>query len=651
MTLVLPGLPWSLQFVAEVEAGDAALEVTAEMEPGGRVGLRLVNGGTSAARVATVRLTAELDALAASGWLWIHGRQMGADALIHNFGDEAAEGYSGSYVAEADAGRVFTSAEVCVVTLPAKSSPTLVIGSLRGDRFATSVRFAVDRDEDIVERLVVEIDVQGIEVAGGQTLELPPLYLAEGSDAQLLIRQYADAVAVEMEARVPERPPTGWCSWYYFYDKVSEADIVANLESMVAEGHPANVVQIDDGYQSATGDWLTPNEKFPSGMAALAGRIDAAGYRPGLWLAPFLLHEESRTLAEQPEMALKRKDGSLYTVDTWLGRCAVLDCSHPAAEARLREVIGTVVSEWGYRYLKLDALAFADAAATDVVYHDANGTGPANLRRGLEIIREAAGEETFILGCTCPFAPAIGLVDAMRVGPDVKAVWADGTRPSVRHAMRMTLQRNWMHGRWWANDPDCLIVRETDTELTEAETRFLATSIVLSGGMVVASDDLPALSDERRAMAMALFPPAGVAAAPLVSSDGPTPDVWRAQLDDERALVGVLNWSDEGQWVSPSEILRPGESGFDVWGAKVLGHGDIYLNAHDATLWQVTMTGPGARVVGDSGHIDYARLAMESVSGRVHVTNESRTARVVAIEAHGQIDAVPFPAGAAAWFD
>ncbi len=626
------------------------MSVQAELEPGGRVALRLVNGG-AAAGVRAVTLVAVLDAVAASGWLWMHGRQMGSDALVHNLGDEPPEGYGGGYVQEKQAGRVFTSAEVVVATLPAKPSPVLVIGSVRGDRFETSIKTTVDTDEDIVASLTVEFDLQGIEVGAGETVALPVLYLTEGSDAQRLIAQYADAVSAEMGARVPDHPPTGWCSWYYFYDKVSEADVLANLEAMVAERHPAEVVQIDDGFQSVTGDWLVPNEKFPSGMGALAQRIDEAGYTPGLWLAPFVLHVDSTVLAERPEIALKRRDDSLYTVETWLGRCAVLDCTHPAAEARLREVTRGVVKEWGYRYLKLDALMFADISAAEVAFHDPAATGPANLRRGLQIIRDVAGDETFILGCTCPFAPAVGMVDAMRVGPDVKAVWAERTGPSVRQVMRMALQRNWMHGRWWANDPDCLIVGDTDTELTAGETRFLTTAIALSGGMVVAGDNLAELSDERRALARALFPPAGVAAAPVDSADGPIPDVWRAQIDEDRALVGVLNWSDEGTWVSLNEILAPGECAFDIWGAKVLGHGDVYLEPHDATLWQVTAPGPGARLVGDSGNINYAGLAQRHVSGRVHVTNEGPAARVVAVSARNQISAVTFPPGTAAWFD
>ena len=56
-----------------------------------------------------------------------------------------------------------------------------------------------------------------------------------------------------MGARVPGHVPTGWCSWYYFYNRVSEANIVSNLAVMVADRHPAEYVQIDDGYQSQTG--------------------------------------------------------------------------------------------------------------------------------------------------------------------------------------------------------------------------------------------------------------------------------------------------------------------------------------------------------------------------------------------------------------
>jgi alpha-galactosidase len=388
-------------------------------------------------------------------------------------------------------------------------------------------------------------------------------------------------------------------------------------------------------------------------MAALAKEIAAAGYRPGLWLAPLVMHEDSLVLREHPEFALKLADGATLFVETWLGRCAVLDCTHPGAAAWLRKVIGTVVREWGYTYLKLDAMSFAAQDGSRVRYHTPNTTAPQNLRRGLEIIREAAGDETFILGCTCHFGPAVGLVDAMRVGPDVKELWSNGPNPSVKHAMRLTLQRNWMHRRWWVNDPDCLIVRDTDTVLTEAEVRFLATGIALSGGMVVASDDLPKLPESRREMALALFPPAGIAAEPVDSLEGPVPLAWRADLGDGRFFVGVLNWGDEPRWVRSGELLRPGEVAFDIWNGTKLGMGDILLRPHEGTLWQVT--GPGAgltpRVAGDSGHVNYDQLYQRQVSGRIQLRNDLPRPRVVGIETRGQVFEVELAPGEKRWFD
>lgn len=311
----------------------------------------------------------------------------------------------------------------------------------------------------------------------------------------------------------------------------------------------------------------------------------------------------------------------------------------------------TVTRTWGYEYLKLDALAYAAASAETVRFAQPGTTAAANLRRGLEVIREAAGDETFILGCTCHFGPAVGLVDAMRVGPDVREAWEDGPRPSVKHALRMTLQRNWTHNRWWVNDPDCLIVRESDTELTEAEVRFLATGIAISGGMVVASDDLTKLSEDRRSMAMALFPPAGVAARPYDPGEAPVPSAWRADLGDGRSVVGILNWAEAARYVVLAEYLRPGEIAFDLWNARIPGMGDMLLGPHEGTLWQVSAPAKAPRVVGDSGSLTYGALYQRQVSGRIQVRNDLDRPRTIAIEARGRVFEVPLAPGEMRWFD
>jgi alpha-galactosidase len=460
---------------------------------------------------------------------------------------------------------------------------------------------------------------------------------------------YAARVGSEMGARVPATVPSGWCSWYYYYGRVTEADIRANLEALRSSRLPVDYVQVDDGYQPATGDWLSANDKFPSGMQRLAGDIREAGYRPGIWLAPLLLHESSATLRDRPGLALRDAAGETLFVDTWLGRCAVLDCTNPESAAWLREVIRTIVGSWGYDVLKLDALVFAARPAHAVRYHEPGTTAAANLRRGLEVIREAAGD-AFLLGCTLLFGPAIGLVDAMRTGPDVAATWDAGTRPSVRHAMRMALQRNWMHGRWWANDPDCLLVRDSETELDEPETRFLATAIALSGGLVVASDNMTELTNERLDLLRALLPPTGIAARPVDAGNGPVPEAWRAQLDEGRSLLGILNWSDRPRWAGRDELLGPGEVAFDLWNGRLAGMGDVLLRPHEGLLWQVSAPGRGPRAVGDSASATFAGLHTRQVSGQLELVNELDRPRTVAIESRGQLYEVELAPGERRWF-
>jgi len=103
--------------------------------------------------------------------------------------------------------------------------------------------------------------------------------------------------------------------------------------------------------------------------------------------------------------------------------------------------------------------------------------------------------------------------------------------------------------------------------------------------------------------------------------------------------------------VVTGELLRPGEVAFDVWGARLLGMGDVYLRPHDAVLWQVAGRGPTPRVVGDSASLTYRDLFVRQVSGRVQVRNDLQRTRTIAIEARGRAFEVTLQPGEMRWFD
>ncbi len=80
----------------------------------------------------------------------------------------------------------------------------------------------------------------------------------------------------------------GWISWFAFYDKVTEADVLETAdilaETLLAFGY--DLLQIDDGYQRGEGRpdlWLEANEKFPRGLGFLTEYIRGKGMTPGIW--------------------------------------------------------------------------------------------------------------------------------------------------------------------------------------------------------------------------------------------------------------------------------------------------------------------------------------------------------------------------------
>jgi alpha-galactosidase len=310
-----------------------------------------------------------------------------------------------------------------------------------------------------------------------------------------------------MNARVSAPFQRGWCSWYHYFHAITEDALRANLKSLEAmrSEFPLDVVQLDDGFQSALGDWDTTNAKFPGGLKKIAGEIRAAGFKAGIWTAPFLAARGSRVMMDHPEWFITRAEtgepvraGHNANWTTSDDKFAyALDPSNPAFVAHLRHLFKKLTRDFGFSYLKLD---FLYAAAAPGRRHDLHLTRGETLRHGLEAIRAGAGDDAFILGCGCPIGQAVGVVDGMRIGPDVSPFWgktASGAGdPSTVYALDAIIARSFMHRRLWLNDPDCLMLRARETRLSADERAALAATIIASGGMLLISDDMSLLDAE-----------------------------------------------------------------------------------------------------------------------------------------------------------
>jgi alpha-galactosidase len=263
--------------------------------------------------------------------------------------------------------------------------------------------------------------------------------------------RWADGYAVAAGVGPLRPPPTLWCSWYCYRTEVTERDMLENLAAIRRLRLPVDVLQLDDGYQAELGDWLALSGRFRS-LADLVGRIRDQGLRAGIWTAPFLVSGYSRLYAEHPDWLV----GGAAAGHNWGQDLLALDVTHPDAADYLRRVFSTL-RQLGIDFFKID---FVYAGALDGGRHQ--DVPPVEAyRRGVRLIRDAVGPDAYLLGCGAPILPSVGLVDAMRVGPDIGPAFdppdGDLARPSQRSAALSVAGRAWQHGRFWANDPDCLL--------------------------------------------------------------------------------------------------------------------------------------------------------------------------------------------------
>jgi alpha-galactosidase len=319
----------------------------------------------------------------------------------------------------------------------------------------------------------------------------PVLESSYGPDLGRALGEWADGVAAAAGVDPPRPAPTVWCSWYHYFTEVTEADMVENLDAMDRLRLPVDVVQLDDGYQAELGDWLTLSDRFAS-LPDLVGRIRDRGRRAGIWVAPFLVGARSEVARRHPEWLVggPHPDGPPASAGhNWDQDLFGLDTTHPGAVDWLTEVFGTLAG-YGFDYFKID---FVYGAALPGRRHSPDVPGVAAYRHGVRAIRAAIGD-AYLLGCGAPILPSIGLVDAMRVSPDIalhyEPVGGDMSQPSQRTAVLNGVARAYQHGRWWVNDPDCLVARP-EVERREA----WAAHVERYGGLRGSSDRLGALDD------------------------------------------------------------------------------------------------------------------------------------------------------------
>ena len=528
----------------------------------------------------------------------------------------------------------------------------VVAGSLSQSQAFTSLEAHLDHYAPTLSVWQTLDDVRlapgGVFTSDWTALSFFPL---DGAEA---LTPFLAAAARECQARPSVPAPVGWCSWYQFFDSLRFRDLSENLDWIRTHRDQVALdwVQLDDGFEPLVGDWYQRKAGFPEDLRRITDAVRAAGSRPGIWLAPFVAHPRSRLAASHPEWLLRDRYGRPVHVGfSWNTFARALDLSRPDVVEFTAQLIQSAKQEWGFDYLKLDFL-YAGALAGRRA--DRSRTRAQVLRDGLAALRQAAGDNALLVGCGCPMGSGVGVFDIMRVGPDVGPSWHPEFRrirfpfrqepemPSVRNALRNAVTRAPLHGHWWVNDPDCVLLREpaaspraapsaakaaslqaprrkgdgVASHLSYEEARTLATVVAMAGGSIVDSDDLPALPVDRLAWLQRILPPLPGRAQVLDLWDETYPQLLLRRLTGVLGtwwLLAVINWDDKplAREIELSRFAIEGAGGLhclDFWGANYqrLGQGQplqVALPAHGSAVFALRGPSRDPQWVGDTLHI------------------------------------------------
>jgi hypothetical protein len=540
----------------------------------------IANAGDAAAH--GLRLDVSLEAPAGTTLEPIDslGLSIGRAANVLRYLRNGYTSWDGSYFVEPDSGRGIVDADPgaltghAVTALVARSGGAAVLGFLRHDRFQSRFRFAFAGGP-----LSIDVETLIDQVPHADRVAAETLILLAGDAVEETLRRWAREVAAAspQPPRLRSKRISGWCSWYSLYASITEASILEHLRAAASfrDRHQIDleVFQIDDGYTPEMGDWLDVKPQFPRGLEPVLADIRAAGFVPGLWIAPLMVGNRSRLYAEHPDWVVKERSSGaplaqmkFYGEFRWHKRSEeyyILDITHPGAQAYLRKVFKTWRA-WGCAYFKTDFMHFGcDHGPKQARWHEQGLSRVEIWMRMVRLIREEIGDALWLASGSPIWAP-IGWVDAVRIGRDIGVSWKG--HYSAESLLRDQAARNFANGIFWQADPDCILLRERFHDLTDDEVRSLAMFAGLAGGVLMTSDQLEEVSAERGNLFAELartaqvrpcdFPRLGQDALrhrmsvghtgkPTVVSEGDCVLVQRLRQPDGAVLIHLFNTADE----------------------------------------------------------------------------------------------------------
>ena len=359
-----------------------------------------------------------------------------------------------------------------------QSHQSLFLGALSSDRFLTMLRLHLSGSGDATRVASYEVDSTGttemaklnslehssaedqvelsLPVASGGELSSERVLFSLATDYHRQLETYGSLIRKIHQARISAPPLMGWWSWTAYYFGLNEGAALTNAqwEAEHLKSFGYNIFHIDEGYQYARGEYITPNATlFPQGLAPLEYKVRGLGLTPAIWTAPFEISQRSWVYQNHPDWLVKNANGQPIHAGTVVDnkdQLFVLDTTNPDAQAYLRKTYSTLVNNWGIHSIKMD---FMDDSLIEGYYHEPNTTALEAQRIGLKIIRDTVGDNVYLDKDGSAMLNPVGYVDYGRISQDTGHTFDASKEAAPGIAARYYMNRN-----FFVTDPDAFTV-------------------------------------------------------------------------------------------------------------------------------------------------------------------------------------------------
>jgi hypothetical protein len=411
-----------------------------------------------------------------------------------------------------------------------ESHESLFVGALTSDKFLTVLRVhlaagaapriasyevestgttELEKENSLRESPADDQIALSLAVPNGGQLDSERVLLGVSRDYHHQLETYGSMIRQIHHPR-PAPPLMGWWSWTAFYFGLNDGAALTNAqwesEHLLPFGY--NVFHIDEGYQYARGEYITPNATlFPQGLTPLEYNVRGLGLVPGIWTAPFEVSHRAWVYEHHPDWLIHNAKGEPIPagdVGDHKDQLYMLDVTNPGAAEYLRQTYTKLVHEWGIHYIKLD---FMDDSAIEGYYHQPGTTAMEAQRIGLGIIRKAVGDDVYLDKDGSVMLDPVGYVNYGRISQDTGHTFEATKESETGIAARYYMNRN-----YFVADPDAFAVstqtiadqswHESRKPATLDEARAAIALAAVAAGMFEIGDNLPTLEHEPDRLAL-----------------------------------------------------------------------------------------------------------------------------------------------------